>query len=762
MPINAPNPASLDSTINLHLCARSGNDAWTGNLSLYDSTILDGPMKTLHGAIERVRFLRRQGTAPLSVTIHLNAGYYFLSKPLTLGPEDHHITFQSMPNEEAIIGGGRRIEGWKEATLESGLKVFTLEASALFAAGQSPLSLYVHNQRAARPRWPQQGWSWMEAVPGLDLAKPFELFTSHQQFQYKQGDCNPGWRNLQEVDVIVSHFWVIERMPIAQCQPSQNLITCSKRSLFPLRDAWDSRFAKYYLENVFEGLSNPGEFYADRSEGRLYYVPREGECADQLEAIVPVARQLIRIEGTPSQPVRGIEFHGITFQHTEVQYADRIFNRSDPAEPSGYSARAHASSKHFLKQAFETPFDAPLATFPQAAANVSAAIRMEYAQGCVLDQCCVEHTGAYAVQLLEGARQCRIHACTLRDLGAGGILLDGGDLESPLADQNSNHLISHCRIYNAGHVFPAAVGIISMHSFRNVIAHNEIFDLSYSGISCGWVWGYDQNISRENRIEYNRIHQLGQRGGLSDMGGIYTLGVQPGTIIKGNVIHDVCAANYGAWCLYLDEGSSFITVEGNVCLGPASNSFFEHWGRQNIYRYNLFATEPVGKEDESAALVSETPSMNPESCGSLLGLSGECDNFRYVDYPARGVTITLNILLTSHQPIYSDNQRKFRQKDMSCSCNLLWDRQSKKSPEIYFYDNPWKHLLSKGEAHSVQSITLAEAQQHGLERHSLVLDPEILEMTPTLFRCAATSPIHELGIPLPRPELAGPQLMVKS
>ena len=92
----------------------------------------------------------------------------------------------------------------------------------------------------------------------------------------------------------------------------------------------------------------------------------------------------------------------------------------------------------------------------------------------------------------------------------------------------------------------SAVGILSMHSFGNTLSHNHIYDLYYTGISCGWVWGYADSVSKNNRIEKNHIHDLGH-GLLSDMGGIYTLGVQPGTVLRGNLIHDVEKANYGGW-----------------------------------------------------------------------------------------------------------------------------------------------------------------------------------------------------------------------
>lgn len=711
----------------LHLCPRTGNDNWSGFLPAADPAQFDGPMRTLPAALVRVRQLRRQFASQAQFTIWLRGGDYCLPGTLQIVPEDSGVTFRAWPEETPVLTGGRRVEGWREITLPNGCAAFLADAPDFFSCTQYPHSLYVHGRRASRPRSPHEGWRWMESVPGLDLAAPFNLFTSHQQFHYQPGDIDPAWRNFTDIDVIVSHFWVIERMPLSACVPEQRLVTSSRRSLFPLRDAWDNRFAKYYLENVFEGLAHPGEFYADRAAGQLYYVPRPGESAATLEAIVPVARQIVRIAGTAEEPVRGVEFHGVHFAHTEVQHPDSIFQRAD-------------SSRHFRTQCPEHPGTAPFATFPQAAGNVSAAVRLDYVRLCALVDCTIAHTGGYAIQLLEGAQQCRVQACTLHDLGAGGVMLDGGDLRSPVADQNSHHLITDCRIHDAGHVFPAAVGILAMHSFRNRIAHNEIYDLSYSGISCGWVWGYDENISRENRIEFNRIHHLGQRGGLSDMGGIYLLGMQPGTVVRGNVIHDVAAANYGAWCLYLDEGSSLITVEGNVCLGPASNALFEHWGRQNLIRHNLFATEPI-----------------PGHPGSLMGLCGERDIWRCVDYPRPGATLTGNIFLTHGQPFLSDNQRKLSQNDLSSDLNLFWDRVTQSAPAIYFRDEPWKHLLAPGETGGITDLTLAKAQERGLDRHSIVADPQILELTPTAFRCADSSPLHTLQIPLPRPELAGPQ-----
>lgn len=61
--------------------------------------------------------------------------------------------------------------------------------------------------------------------------------------------------------------------------------------------------------------------------------------------------------------------------------------------------------------------------------------------------------------------------------------------------------------------------IKSVDTEGNTVAHNHIHHGGYTGVSVGWVWGYNRSVSQNNRIEFNHIHHIG--GVLSDMGGIY-------------------------------------------------------------------------------------------------------------------------------------------------------------------------------------------------------------------------------------------------
>ncbi len=105
------------------------------------------------------------------------------------------------------------------------------------------------------------------------------------------------------------------------------------------------------------------------------------------------------------------------------------------------------------------------------------------------------------------------------------------------------------------------------------------------------VWPFAAN---GNIIEYNQVHHIGVRSNgdgpiLSDMGGIYTLGMQPGTVIRKNVFHDIAAVRYGGWGIYFDEGSTDILAEDNLVYRTTHGGFHQHYGRDNIVRNNIFA-----------------------------------------------------------------------------------------------------------------------------------------------------------------------------
>jgi len=73
------------------------------------------------------------------------------------------------------------------------------------------------------------------------------------------------------------------------------------------------------------------------------------------------------------------------------------------------------------------------------------------------------------------------------------------------------------------------------------------------------------------------------------MGGIYTLGMQPGTRIINNLWHDIAGLRYGGWGIYFDEGSSSILAASNIVYNTTHGGFHQHYGATNRVWNNVFA-----------------------------------------------------------------------------------------------------------------------------------------------------------------------------
>jgi parallel beta-helix repeat protein len=224
---------------------------------------------------------------------------------------------------------------------------------------------------------------------------------------------------------------------------------------------------------------------------------------------------------------------------------------------------------------------------------VPAAVTGQGLRRVAFEGCTFRNLGTWGLELGRSTQRSRISRCAFTDLGGGGIKLGDDAIPKSDTEQSFGNEIADCEIADAGRIFASAVGIWVGQAFDNRIAHNHIHDLLYSGISVGWTWGYSESLNRGNVIEKNRIHHIGRRTDgdgplLADMGAIYLLGGRKGTVVRGNVIHDVQGLRLG-WGIYLDEGCSDMLVENNLAYRTTHGGFHLHYGRDNLVRNNIFA-----------------------------------------------------------------------------------------------------------------------------------------------------------------------------
>ena len=502
----------------------------------------DGSDRPLQSALAAAR---RQTGAGRPVTVELASGRYELSQPLAFDSGDSGLTLRALPGQRPVLSGGTRIRGWRPSATNPALwTVFLPEVSK----GQWYFhQLFVAGERAQRARTPNSGF--FQATGRLGTNTPITL-------PFRRGDVNPDWAGLRDARLIVLMKWTDLQVPLVGVIPGVDSASDVALLTGGPRPYWmDEPDARYWVENVPDALDVPGEWYLDRKSGRLDYWAQPGLDPNVAEVVAPRLTELVRIRGDKGNqhPVTGIHFEGLTF--VEADYT--------MPEPGLIS--------------------------PQAAVAVPGTLRIDASVAGSIEDCRLENLGGYAIELGRGARQWRIVGNTVRSIGAGGVRIgEPGDSHPSEFDANNSHQITDNEITSLGRIFAPAVGILIFHSGTNRIAHNHLSDLYYTGISVGWNWGYEETPCRANLIEFNLVERVGQDR-LSDMGGIYTLGPQPGTVIRNNVFRDISSHGYGGWGLYTDEGSTGIVLENNVVYRCKSAGFHQHYGRDNVVRNNLIA-----------------------------------------------------------------------------------------------------------------------------------------------------------------------------
>ena len=544
--------------------AAEGNDSWTGKLEKPNAARTDGPFLTVQRAQKAIRDLKARGPLEAPVTVYMRGGRYPLAEPLVFTPEDSGtpqdpITYAAYPGETPVLSGGREIYGWKQVTdsqllAQAGGELWMARVPGVKEGKWYFHELFVNGHRRQRARTPNTGFFRVDGK--IDHGK-------EAQFKFHPGDIRPEWAAQGDVEVVALQSWAEFRMYIRSVDEATSTVMLSTTPA-PSNRADNAR---YWVENTMDALDAPGEWYLDRKSGILYYRPEPGEKIESVQAIAPVLEQLVRFEGRGGDDrVHDIRLDGLTLSDTDWTMG-----------PDGYVDM-------------------------QAAYDIPAAVEGMGTRLIDIEKCVFKHLGGYAVEfggrvggwrgVRQGSNHDRIVGNDMHNLGAGGVKV--GDPKLPSGDQQATdgNVISNNHIYDIGLVYPAAVGIWVGQSSDNMISHNEIYDTYYTAISVGWTWGYGPTAARGNVMESNKMYNIG-RGLLSDMGCIYTLGVQPGTVERNNLCHDVSRYRYGGWGLYTDEGSSDIILENNVVYRTQDGGFHQHYGAKNIVRNNIFA---YGKE----------------------------------------------------------------------------------------------------------------------------------------------------------------------
>jgi hypothetical protein len=555
--------------------APNGNDANPGTK--------DKPFATPARAMAAVRSLV-SGGLKTDVRVVLRGGTYALAAPLVFtsadsGTADHTITYSAEPGETVVISGGRAITNW---TTSGGSK-WTAELAGVKSGQWFFRQLVVNDRRAVRARWPNE-----DGV--LHLAT---VATGVKSFTFDRALPQESLGG-QDAELVVYENWSVSRALVSSSDPRQ-LATATPVGWIGHGDMTTASSGKpAFIEHAQFALDQPREWFLDHRTGTLSYLAAPDEKPAQTFAVAPALTQLLRIAGTKDKPVRNVRFKRLHFEHTDF-----------PLPSIGYS---EIQAAHFGS------------TMKLPAQVQPVAIECAYAEGIRFERCRLAHLNNSGIGFGPGCRRNAVIGCVIEDIGGNGVMVgwrgtgrlenrpDGGldsdwmdPTDAPVGNEVANCLIRRCGADSRG-----AVGIFVAFSADTRVAHNVIHDLPYTGVSIGYRWDTTPTSQVRCIAEYNHIYDVMKT--LADGGGFYTLGFQPGTVLRGNLIHDVHRSAYAHGGapnngFFIDEGSKGFLFESNVVHKTSGESArFNQCEREwHTWKGNAFDGEATAARIAEAA-----------------------------------------------------------------------------------------------------------------------------------------------------------------
>ncbi len=511
---------SAESTVYV---SPGGKDAWSGGLEQPARDGREGPVASLARAVE----LSRRPGASRPRRVVLAAGEYHLGQPIDLGPEDSGLTIEAAPGAKAVLYGGRRVTGWRRDG-------DTFWAADVPQAGDRRWDfrmLVVDGRMCPRARLPKEGTfshltefnvPWMSTTGGGWKRKPTEQELT--TMKYRPEDLGP-WLDVANAEVTVYHMWDESVVGVAHNDLQGRVLRFSTPCGHP-PGAFGVK--KYVVWNVRQGMNEPGQWYLDRTAGRVVYWPHPGQDMNKAQVLAPAVESILRIRGQGGRPVRDVTVRGLVLSVTNT-----------PLVAGGFGA----------------------GKFP-------GAVEIAQAENCTLVGLEIANVAGQGVRA-SNVKSLAIEGCHVHDTGACGLKFSGECLV------RTNH------VHRVGRIYPSAIAVWGDGRHGQVcrIEHNTVHDTPYTAIACG---------GEDHRVESNRIFRAMQV--LHDGAGIYITFCKR-IVLRGNFIHDILdTGGYGASAYYLDEQAEDCLVEGNLSLRVARPSH-NHMARKNTLRGNVFVCE---------------------------------------------------------------------------------------------------------------------------------------------------------------------------
>jgi hypothetical protein len=326
--------------------------------------------------------------------------------------------------------------------------------------------------------------------------------------------------------------------------------------------------ANRMVENIFEELDAPGEWFYNAAESALYYCPLPGEDVTKATFESPQLKHLIEIRGSETHPVRNITIEGIDLTQTVRTFMEAY----EPLLRSDWTIYR------------------------------GAAVFFEGAERCALKRCNLYNLGGNAVFFSNYNRHCEVSGSHFTHIGASAVCLvgDPGAVRSPSFEYGkfvpaaeidrekgpkTGNYPAACRVHdNLIHrigLYEKQITGVELSMCHNItVSHNSIYDTPRAGINISeGTWG--GHVIEFNDV-FDTVKETGDHGSFNSWGrdrfwhprrevmdslltAGYTELILADAIGTTVIRHNRFRCDRG-WDIDLDDGSSNYHIYNNLCL----------------------------------------------------------------------------------------------------------------------------------------------------------------------------------------------------
>lgn len=537
--------------------APNGNNNWSGTLETPNKNKTDGPFATIQRAQDAVRELKSKIYKPKEkavdkrfrgsphkygigkdIIVLIREGNYKLESPLSFSAldggervetdlptgafeyhklKDYYVTYAAYPGEQPIIIGGKEIANWQK----DGNGIWSSKVNV-----EKIDELFINGERQTLARYPNEGFLPMAEQP-----------SDPNWFKFNDGDLE-NWEGIENGRVRMKVRWTSKNVGISKVDEEKQILYLDEATE-------DMLFVPpiYYIENVEAIMDSEGEYFFNNAEGILKVIPKSdiNDMKDVFVAI-PDISELLKIKGTPENPIRNLRIYGLKFTITA---------------PGGESA-----------------------------------INLSYAKNCEILNNKITNVIRNAISIELGCYNNLISRNEISDVKGGvGIYNSGSPHPARWEDINSDNVITYNKIEN---MQLHSGGIATRNAIRSVVSHNYVSGTYSYGITVGFWPNVEESIDGSHLVEYNNVSFTNQ--GRDDEGGMAVYGMSRGSIVRNNLIHDVTPAetneNVG---LFFQNMARDWTVTDNIFynLKQGELKYCAAYPIDNVYENNFVIETPT-------------------------------------------------------------------------------------------------------------------------------------------------------------------------